>query len=195
MKKVQNTRIAIVDSALNQAVKIGLEGVSIGSIASAVGMSKSGLFAHFKSKEGLQLAVVEEANSRFLNEVFMPAQKKPKGLTRLKAYYQNYIGWIAGKRGVSACPFITFVQEYDDRPGAIHDLLVESQQNWRDTLAFAARDAIKNNEISDAISPEQISFELTGAALSFQVSIGLLKSKKSQTYALKAFDNIVQQKI
>ena len=138
MKKAQSTRTVIVDSALAQAVKIGLEAVSIGGIASAIGMSKSGLFAHFKSKEGLQLAVIEEANERFFTSVFAPAQKIPKGLARLKAYYENYIGWIAGKRGVSACPFITFVQEYDDRPGAIQNLLVESQQNWRDALAFAA---------------------------------------------------------
>ena len=194
MKKTQTTRKTIIDSALTQSVKVGLEGVSLGSIANAIGMSKSGLFAHFKSKEGLQLAVVEEALSRFLVAVISPAQKKSRGLARLTAYYENYLDWIAGKHGISACPFITFVQEYDDHPGAIRDLLVESQQKWRDTLAVAARDAIVNEEISDAVTPEQISFELIGAALSFQVSLGLLKSKQSRTQATIAFNNITNQK-
>ena len=192
MKKQQTTRNTIIDSALMQSVKVGLEGISLGGIASDVGMSKSGLFAHFKSKEALQLAVVEEAEERFYQSVVLPAEKKSPGLSRLKAYYVYYLDWIKGSRGLSACPFVTFVQEYDDRPGAIRDMLVKSQVKWRKTLAISVRDAIKNHEINDSANPEQISFELIGAALSFQIASQLLNSKKSRTLANIAFDHVIQ---
>jgi len=194
MEKLQTTRTLIIDTALVQSAKVGLEGVSLGGIATAIGMSKSGLFAHFKSKEALQLAVLEEAISRFRATVILPALNNSQGLVRLKAYYENYLDWIAGTNAKCACPFTTFVQEYDDRPGAIRTLLVKSQKIWRDMLADAARDAIEEGEMSEGITPEQISFELIGAALSYQVSLNLLKSKASRPQAISAFEHIINRK-
>lgn len=194
MKKSQSTRQSIIETALIQSSRVGLEGISLGGIASAVGMSKSGLFAHFKSKEAVQLAVLEEAISSFRDRVIGPAQEKPEGLDRLRAYFDLYLDWIAGENAKFTCPFTTFVQEYDDRPGTIQTLLVKSQKRWRRLLAEEVSRAMDKGVISRAINPNQISFELIGAALSFQVSFNLLASEDARGQATRAFAHLVNRK-
>ncbi|WP_420969085.1 TetR/AcrR family transcriptional regulator [Bradyrhizobium sp. B120] len=190
MSKGQSTRQTIVDAALNQSIRLGLEGVSLGNLAEDVGLSKSGLFAHFKSKESLQLAVLAEAVERFMGLVVEPALKKPAGLSRVRALFENYLDWIAGEGESGGCPFVTFVQEFDDRPGAIRNLLVRSQREWRAGLSAAIRVAMEKKEIRRHADPEQVAFELIGAALAFQTSLKLLGERGCRARAVAAFGNI-----
>lgn len=190
-KKSHTTRDLIVSTALEQAATVGLEGISLGGIAAEVGMSKSGLFAHFKSKEGLQLAVLEAALVLFQAAVLKPALKNPQGLPRLRALYTHYLDWMAGSSGLATCPFTVFIQEYDARPGPVRDLLVKSEIQWRKTLSDVAEAAIRSGHLEDTISPAQLAFELIGAAFSFQVSHGLLAAEDARQQAARAFDRLV----
>lgn len=193
-KKSHKTRDLIVSTALEQAATVGLEGISLGGIAAAVGMSKSGLFAHFKSKEDLQLAVIDAALVLFQAMVIAPALQNPKGLPRLRALYNHYLDWMAGSSGLATCPFAVFIQEYDARPGAIRDLLVKSEVQWRETLAEFAAAAIRSGHLEETISPTQLTFELIGVAFSFQVSHGLLAAEDARQQAAIAFDRLVAKR-
>ena len=128
----------IVDRALVLANQVGLEGLSLGVLASDLKRSKSGLFAHFKSKEELQLDVLREAIDRFVNTVIKPALEKPRGEQRLLALFDGYMGWVSGRQLKGGCIFMALSSEYGDRPGPVRDLLVESQRNWTKTIARVA---------------------------------------------------------
>jgi len=184
------TRDAIISTALEQAVVIGLEGISLGGVAAAVGMSKSGLFAHFKSKNELQLSIIDAALNLFQMVVLAPAMKSTKGMPRLRALYRHYLDWMAGSSGLATCPFTVFIQEYDGRPGAIRDLLVKEELRWRETFSKVASEAILSEKLPNSLNPAQITFELIGAAFSYQVSHGLLAEKNARQHALSAFDRV-----
>src|SRR6478752_5271854 len=108
----------------------GVEGLSIGPLAAAVGMSKSGVFAHFGSREDLQLAVLEEAAQRFGNAVLMPSLSQPRGLPRLRAIMEHWFEWVRSTAG-GGCVLMASVMEYDDRPGALHDQVMHNERRWR----------------------------------------------------------------
>ena len=135
MAKGSATRDAIIGEALSQAVRIGLEGITVGGLASSMNLSKSGLFAHFKSKEALQLAVVEEAIARFGRSVVEPALKTNSPGARLDRLFLGYLDWIRGNKQADGCLFITAIQEFDDQPGAIRDRLSNRNRaggaSWR----------------------------------------------------------------
>ena len=192
-KKSHPTRELIVSCALKQSADIGLEGISLGGIATAVGMSKSGLFAHFKSKETLQLAVVDAAADLFQEVVLAPAGQAPEGLSRLRTLYIRYLDWMAGSSGLSTCPFTVFVQEYDGRPGPIRDRLVEFEFQWRSTVANIAKGAVRLGQLPPHIDPAQLAFELVGLAFSFQVSHSLLQAKDAQKQAVAGFERLCCQ--
>src|SRR5687767_2055842 len=120
MGKGAVTREAIIDEALAQATRLGFEGLSLAPLAGSLGLSKSGLFAHFKSKEVLELAVLEEAIARFRRQVIEPSLSAPRE-ERLSTIFERYLDWLAGKGKKAGCLFVTLVQEYDDRPGPIRD--------------------------------------------------------------------------
>lgn len=192
VNKGESTREAIIDGGLTLALKVGLEGVSLGVLANRLDLSKSGLFAHFKSKEALQLAIVEEAIDRFKNVVVAPALRRPAGLARLREYFIRYLDWIKGRHGPGGCPFAVFVQEFDDRPGPIRAALVASQREWRSALGKAAADAVRAGEMTTARDGAQVAFELVGVALSYQVSLKLLDEPSARQRALRAFDRLVE---
>jgi len=189
-KKSHPTRALIVSCALKQATNIGLEGISLGGIAAAISMSKSGLFAHFKSKEALQLAVVDAAAALFQEVVLTPAQQSAEGLAQLRALYMHYLDWMAGSGGLATCPFTVFAQEYDGRPGVIKDRLIAFERQWRRALAKPAEDAIDLGELPPDSEPKQIAFELIGLAFSFQVSHSLLEAANARKQAVMGFERI-----
>lgn len=168
MAKANTTRETILGEALAQAVVVGLEGLSIGGLAEALGLSKSGLFAHFKSKEALQLAVLEAAIQRFAARVVRPAMAETDGKARLERLFFGYLDWIAGDARVTGCLFITAIQEYDDRPGPLRDRLVASQREWRTLLEETAQHVVGEAEAG------RVAFELTGLALAYQHGLKLL---------------------
>ena len=181
------------DEALSQAVKLGLEGLTLGVLAQGLGLSKSGLFAHFRSKEALQLAVLEEAIARFARQVLEPAVTKPEGKVRLEALFLNYLDWIKGGNETGGCLFLTAAQEFDDRPGPVRDRLVTAQSEWRAILAHTVSDAVRQKQFRSSIDPKQMAFELIGIALVYQQSSKLLKDSSAATRAKRAFAELIER--
>ena len=164
MRKGEQTRVAILEAALDLASRDGLEGLTIGLIAERMQMSKSGVFAHFGSREDLQIAVVQEYHRRFEEEIFFPALREAPGLPRLSAMYA---GWV--KRHTreidSGCMYISGAVEYDDRPGPIRDELLSMVVAWQKALLRAARQAVDVGHLAADTDCEQLVFELRAMVL------------------------------
>jgi AcrR family transcriptional regulator len=191
MSKGEQTRREIVDRALALAGEVGLEGLSLGPLATDVRLSKSGLFAHFKSKEALQLEVLRRAIDRFVAEVVMPALAKPRGEPRVTALFDRYLAWISGRERNGTCLFIALSQEFDDRPGPVRDLLVESQRDWHRTVGRAARLAVEEGHFRADLDVEQFAYEVIGIGMAFQQLYKLLDHPKAEQRARTAFRALV----
>ena len=165
------TRESIVGRAYDIARASGVEGLSIGPLATAVGMSKSGVFAHFGSREDLQLAVLEEAATRFGNAVLIPALSQPRGLPRLRAIMHNWFEWVRGTAG-GGCVLLGSVTEYDDRPGPLRDQVLHNERRWRSELERAVRLAIDAGQLADG-DADQYVFELYAIPLTVHHEAGL----------------------
>jgi len=138
MSKGEQTRDAILDIALAKASQVGLGALSIGELAKEAGMSKSGLFAHFDSKENLQLEVMKSAAQRFIDQIVTPALRAPRGEPRVRALFENWFRWAKDSKLPGGCLFIAAATELDDQPGPLRDFLVGSQRDWLSTFAQAA---------------------------------------------------------
>ena len=191
MKKGDRTRTLILNDALAFAGQVGLEGLSIGSLAGRLGLSKSGLFAHFGSKEELQLATLRHSQERFEQTVFRPALASPRGLPRLRALFENWLGWIARIERPGGCVILAASVEYDDRPGEIRDALVTGQRELRGALAKAARLAVEEGHLRPETDVWQIAFELMGIVLAVHHDRGLLDDPRSPDRARKAFERLI----
>lgn len=158
--KSQAPRERILEAAVAKAREIGLEGLSIGVLASGVGMSKAGLFAHFGSKEELQLATLDTALSAFTKAVIAPAERTERGLPRL---YQVVLAWIASIEEVrhsGGCFFCAVAAEFDGRPGAVRDKLVASSERWLDFLLRQVVLAKERGHLAAGVDAEQLVYEL-----------------------------------
>jgi AcrR family transcriptional regulator len=173
------TREAIIDRAYEIARFSGVEGLSIGPLAGAVGMSKSGVFAHFGSREELQLAVIESAATRFGEAVFMPALSQPRGLPRLRALMHNWFEWVRGNSG--GCVLLGSVTEYDDRPGPLRDQVMRNEQRWRDLLGGAIQLAIECGHLR-AGDTDQYAFELYAFPLAVHHEAGLFGYEQARRH-------------
>ena len=164
MRKGEQTRAAILEAALDLASRDGLEGLTIGLIADRMEMSKSGVFAHFGSREDLQIAVVQEYHRRFEEEVFFPALTEPRGLQRLSAMYA---GWVTRQTReiASGCMYISGAVEYDDRPGPIRDELLSMVVAWQKALLRAARQAVDEGHLVATTDCAQLVFEMRAMVL------------------------------
>jgi len=185
------TREAIIDRAYGIACSAGLDGLSIGPLAHAVGMSKSGVFAHFGSREGLQLAVLESAGQRFGNHVLTPALAAPRGLPRLRAIVERWFDWVRHTND-GGCLYLAAVSEFDDRPGAIRDRLLQLEVRWRDALTRAIQLAIETRELHADADPRQMAFEIYGLALIVHHDAGLFGYDTAQARGLGAFERLIR---
>jgi AcrR family transcriptional regulator len=179
------TREAIIDRAYEIARFSGVEGLSIGPLAGAVGMSKSGVFAHFGSREDLQLAVIESAATRFGEAVFMPALSQPRGLPRLRALMHNWFEWVRGNSG--GCVLLGSVTEYDDRPGPLRDQVLRNEQRWRDLLQRAIQLAIECGHLR-AGDTDQYAFELYAFPLAVHHEAGLFGYEQARRHGEAAVE-------
>ena len=164
------TRDAIIERAYEIARFSGVEGLSIGPLAQAVGMSKSGVFAHFGSREDLQMAVIESAATRFGEAVLMPALSRPRGLPRLRAVMHHWFEWVRGNSG--GCVLLGSVTEYDDRPGPIRDQVLRNEQRWRTELRRTIQLAIDCGHLREG-DTDQYAFELYAIPLAVHHESGL----------------------
>ena len=160
--KGERTRAAILETAVNIASVEGLEGLTIGRLASSVSMSKSGLFGHFGSKEDLQLATVAAAREIFIREVIAPALKVPRGLQRLWALCDGWLDYMEREVFPGGCFFVSTSTQFGHRPGPVKDAIVASIREWLNYLIVAAQMAQSQNEITISTDPAQLVFELHG---------------------------------
>jgi AcrR family transcriptional regulator len=189
--KGERTRAAILDAALRLVSRSGLEGLTIGSLADATGMSKSGLFAHFGSREELLLAVLNHGQQEFIEVVLNPALKKPRGVPRLRAMFVNWLDWTESADLPGGCPMIGGATEFDDKPGPVRDMLASGQRAWIDTLQRAVRQAREEGQLRVDADPEQIAFEVFGIALVVHHHRRLLGYQKARERALVALDALL----
>lgn len=188
--KGQQTKAAIVDAALGLATQIGLEGLSIGALAEVARMSKSGVFAHFGSREELQISVVRHYHERFEAEVFYPAMKAQRGLPRLQQLFANWTQRTSAEID-SGCLYISGAAEFDDRPGAVRDALASSVKTWLAAVHRTVVQARDEGHLASDIDTEQMVFELHGLILALQFEARFLRSERALRHTAKGFDNIL----
>jgi AcrR family transcriptional regulator len=191
--KGERTRAAILDAGFRIVSEAGLEGLSIGALAEATGMSKSGLFAHFGSREDLLLAVLARGQEEFVKVVINPSLARPRGLPRLRALFTHWIDWTESADLPGGCPMIGGAAEFDDKPGAVRDALAAGQRAWIETLNRAARQAIEQGQLRADSDPEQLTFEMFGMALVVHHHRRLLGYQKARTRALAALDTLIER--
>jgi AcrR family transcriptional regulator len=190
LHKGQATRAAILDSALALASQMGLEGLSIGALAEVAGMSKSGVFAHFGSREELQIAVIREYHRRFEDEVFFPALRESRGVPRLRALFERWVRRVSVEVD-SGCIYISGAVEFDDRPGPVRDALVAMVRAWQDALERAIRLAIDEGQLRADTDAQQLLFEIHGLILALHHDARLMRTPGALQRAQRAFDRLV----
>ncbi len=191
-QKGQQTKAAIVDAALGLATQIGLEGLSIGVLAEVARMSKSGVFAHFGSREELQLSVVREYHERFEAEVFLPILDVERGLPRLRKLFANWTERISVEID-SGCLYVSGAAEFDDRPGPVRDALVSSVKTWLAAVHRSVVQASNAGHLSADLDAEQMVFELHGLILALHYEARFLRSSKSLERVNQGFENILKR--
>jgi AcrR family transcriptional regulator len=190
--KGTSTRDAVLGHALALASEVGLEGVTIGTLADRAKMSKSGLFAHFDSKEALQIAVLDEAVRRFVETVVAPALRKKRGEPRLRALLENWLLWSNADFMPGGCVFVASIAELDDRPGPVRDRLAASQRDWLETLATAIRIAVQEGHFHAEVDPEQLAEELLALAYGTHLISRLLRDPESATRRRATFERLLK---
>lgn len=191
MSKGTDTRSRIVETALRTASLDGLEGITLGKVAADVGMSKSGIFAHFDSKEALQVDVLEAAARKFAQTVVTPALEAPRGLPRLRALFERWLEWEHDVSLPGGCVFTHAAAELDDRPGPARDALVDHQRRWREALAKAVRLTIEAGDFRPEVDPDLFAFQLFGVVYSYYHSVRLFRDSAARAHAVSAFEALV----
>ena len=192
MRKGEQTRRHVLDEAVALATQVGLEGLSIGSLATRLDLSKSGLFAHFGSKEDLQLQTLKQAHLRFEETVVRPALAAPYGLARLQALFANWLNSLGqGERAAGGRLMLAASFEYDDRPGPVRDLLLSGQRELRGAIAKAIRLAIEERRLKPDTDPWQLTFELFGIVLAAHHDLRLLRDPRALDRARGALDRLI----
>ena len=190
MQKGKQTKAAIVDAALGLATQIGVEGLSIGALAEVIQMSKSGVFAHFGSREELQISVIREYHARFEEEVFYPALQHPRGLPRLRAMFENWMRRTSVEID-SGCLYISGAVEFDDRPGPVRDALSGSVRTWMAAMTRAIVQAREAGHLRADADERQLAFEIHGLILALHYEARFLKTPGSLERANAGFAHIV----
>lgn len=193
MSKKAMTREVILQQALRTASQIGISRLTIGTLAEASGLSKSGLFAHFGSKEALQLAVVEAAQQQFVQQVVRPALAQGRGMARLAALFESWVMRLYGREQPGGCPLLAAAYEFDDQPGAIRDALVSGQRWQRETLQRLLQEALDAGELPANCDIPLLAFMLFGLVQSAHHDHQLLDLPDSGQLALLGFHALCRQ--
>lgn len=190
--KGDETRQRIVAHALRLASSVGLESVTIGDLASALGLSKSGLFAHFKSKERLQLAILDAAADHFRTRVFVPALSVSRGETRLVAIFEDWLRWVTSPELPGGCIFLAGALEWDDREGPVRERLVSWFGALTHGLEKAAGLAIECGDFRADLDPTQFAFEMHAVVMKYHVDARLLRHPSALQHAQRAWHRLRQ---
>ncbi len=190
LHKGQATRAAILDAALGLASHMGLEGLSIGALASAMQMSKSGVFAHFGSREELQISVIREYHAKFEEEVFFPAINQPRGVQRLRALFERWVRRVSVELD-SGCIYISGAVEFDDRPGPVRDALASMVVAWHGALERAIHQAVEEGHLVAATDATQLLFELHGLILALHHDARFLRLPGALGRVQNGFEHVL----
>ncbi|GAA0940544.1 TetR/AcrR family transcriptional regulator [Pseudonocardia zijingensis] len=188
MSKGEATRGVILDEAGRLARRVGLGGLTIGSLATQTGMSKSGLFAHFGSKESLQLQVLRYSSERFVDDVIRPALKAPRGEPRVRDLFERWLAWDSTEGG---CPLVAASFELDDQPGPVRESVVRVQRDWTDTLATVFTSGIGEGHFRADADPHQFAQDIMGVMLSYHLASRLLADPQAADRARRALDALL----
>lgn len=191
MSKGERTRQTILRKALALSSELGLEGLTIGVLAKQAGLSKSGLYAHFDSKEALQCEVLGAAVQLFVTAVLSPALARPRGLPRLRHLFTRWLEWSAAEFP-GGCPFVAAASEYDDRPGPVRDALVAHIEEMLAMLERAVRLAKEEGHLRPEVDPAQFAFHLWGILLAHHHYRRLLDDRIADERASRAFDAMLR---
>jgi AcrR family transcriptional regulator len=189
--KGEATRARIIQRALELAGNVGLESVSIGDLAQDLGLSKSGLFAHFRSKERLLLDVLEVAAEHFTARIFRPAVQKPRGEARLVALFELWLKQIHSRELPGGCVFMAGAFEWDDRQGPVRERVVGHFKALHQTLARAARISIDEKQFRADLDVDQFANELHAVLLKYHLEARLLRNRRALLHARKAFQRLL----
>lgn len=181
-QKGSDTRVSILDRAVDLASVEGLEGLTIGRLAAELRMSKSGLFAHFGSKQELQLATVEAAALRFRDKVIVPSLDAPEGAPRIRAMGDRYLAQMGDYSG--GCFWAATSAEYDDRPGPVRDAIAAALDAWTGELERQAR-------VAGVERPERFAFELYALVMGVNSRYRLSGDERVFEYAREALDRLL----
>ena len=190
MSKGQETKTTILDGAMQIASKVGFDGLTIGHLAAQTGMSKSGLFAHFNSKEQLQLQTLDHARSRFMDLVVRPTLAVTRGEKRVRALFERWLDWetdaLAG-----GCVFAAASIEYDDQPGPMQDALVRQQRDWTEFIATVAGTAVSEGEFRSDLDTGQFAFSLQSVMLGYRHAARLLHDPQALERTRAGFEQLL----
>jgi AcrR family transcriptional regulator len=189
MEKGKDTKSTIIETGLEMSSQLGLECVTIGNLAKEMRMSKSGLFAHFQSKENLQIEILQYAAEDFSEYVIRPALKVERGIPRIKNLVKRWIEW--GDKLSGGCIFVSAGMEYSDRPGKVREALLKQQEEWIACLRRIAQSAIKAGDFRKDSDCDQFAFELYSLLLGFHYYYKLLKDKKTRQRQKMAFEGLL----
>ncbi len=191
MGKGEDTRSIILDAALAQASEAGFESLTIGTLANRTGLSKSGLFAHFGSREELQIAAIDRAAGLFAETVFSPALAAERGLPRVRAIFTHWMQWTRESGLTHGCPLHAAAIEFDDKPGAIREHLVAHFDRLQNNLERALSHAVEAGQLRPGLDVSQLAFELLGIVFAYYHAARLLQRPEAANRAQSAFDRLL----
>jgi len=191
MRKGELTRNTILQHAVGLSSRVGLGQLSSGKLAEELQMSKSGLFAHFKSKQNLQLQVLERAAGEFLEGVVRPAFRAPAGEPRIRQLFANWLDWTRTNTYAGGCPFVQFSFELDDQPGELRKHLLRQQRGWQEILAESARRAVAEGHLRQDLDVEQFAHDFQALMLGYHHSARLLRDPRSEERVKTAFETFL----
>ena len=191
MSKGVETRAAILDEATDLASRVGLGGLTIGTLATQTGLSKSGLFGHFASKEALQVEVLLRARDQFVDIVLRPTLAVPRGEARVRTLFEQWLVWQ--RDGLSGgCLFIDAASEFDDQDGPVRDELLRAERDKAESVMTVVRAAVSEGDFATDLDPEQFEFELESIMLGHHHHSRLMRSPDAEVHARAAFDRLVE---
>jgi len=188
VKKGEATRQAILERAATLASRGSLEGLTIGRLAEELGLSKSGLFAHFQSKEALQIQILRHTAQVFVDLVVRPALRAPRGERRVRALFDAWLAWARADLMKGGCLFVAAATELDDREGPVRDELVRQQLDWLELCANVARTAVAEGQFRPELDADQFAHDFHGVMLAYHHARRLLRDPRAEARARHAFD-------
>ena len=190
MGKGESTKVAVLDEATELASLVGLGGLTIGTLAAATKLSKSGLYAHFASKESLQVEVLQHAREKFVDVVMRPTLGTPRGEPRLREFFDRWLMWQSTAFG-GGCVFVAAASEFDDQDGAVRDELVRAERDKLESVALIVGSAVSEGHFVDDVDPDQFAYELEGILLAHHHARRLMRDVSAEARARRAFERLL----